>query len=370
MAVCWKDCLKMATNKIRYTLSGDPVLEQRIDETLTQIAQEIETIPEADLIAGIFLGGGYGRGEGGTGKNPDGTVKIYNDLDFFVFRKPSSAKQAHALDRALAGIGEKWSGILNADVDFAPSRTVASLKPVSDTLMFQELRAGNVPVFGDRNLLNALPAPDFRKIPASEGARLLLNRGAGLLLSSEKLGRDFSREADDFILRNICKAFLGCGDALLILEKRYTAGLWNRLNLLQGPLGSAYSEAAEFKRMPYTRSREELKKKFGDATDLWLKTVRSFFHLPEEADPDEVFRTILRSREIAEGSAIRNFLIHLYLSLMKRIYLPGWFSHPRRILLAQLYWKLFAKNQSSSYIKDQMNTKISRKWLSLWQRFN
>jgi hypothetical protein len=60
------------------------------------------------------------------------------------------------------------------------------------------------------------------QIPLAEATRLLMNRGAGLLLAREKLAAgSLSPDDADFVNRNIAKAELACGDAVLTAYGRY-----------------------------------------------------------------------------------------------------------------------------------------------------
>ena len=59
-------------------------------------------------------------------------------------------------------------------------------------------------------------------IPEAEATRLLMNRCTGLLLARAQLEREpFTPGAADFVRRNIAKAQLACGDALLTAHGRY-----------------------------------------------------------------------------------------------------------------------------------------------------
>ena len=63
---------------------------------------------------------------------------------------------------------------------------------------------------------------DAGKIPLSEATRLLMNRCSGLLFAREKLAREtFSADDADFFDRNIAKAQLAFGDAVLTAFGQY-----------------------------------------------------------------------------------------------------------------------------------------------------
>ena len=62
-----------------FTASGDLQAEELLSGVLAQIA---ETLKESNLA--VYLGGSYGRGEGGVRLDRENGI-LYNDLDFFVF---------------------------------------------------------------------------------------------------------------------------------------------------------------------------------------------------------------------------------------------------------------------------------------------
>lgn len=69
-------------------------------------------------------------------------------------------------------------------------RSAGELEHMPYTLMWQELRAGCRLVWGDPACLERWRLNDWRLLPVSEAARLLLNRAAGLLLAAAKLDED------------------------------------------------------------------------------------------------------------------------------------------------------------------------------------
>ncbi|MBQ8126530.1 MAG: hypothetical protein IJ173_11740, partial [Kiritimatiellae bacterium] len=126
------------------------------------------------------------------------------------------AETVAAIGAALEPVAAKWSQTLGVDVDFAV-KTPARLKHDEARLMVQELVHGYVDVCGapGETLFAGLARRAPESLPWMEAARLLMNRGAGLLLAREA-GR-----TDDFIARNINKCILGAGDAYLISRGLY-----------------------------------------------------------------------------------------------------------------------------------------------------
>ena len=202
---------------ISYTLIPSSEISERVDSVLKGIAEELDKLRLPGLVC-VALGGGYGRGEGGVLRTPQGD-RLYNDLDFFVFSDGAGAGERRGIDAETARMASERSGELGIDVDFCRVRNVAELRRVAGTLMYQELLRGWRPVWGRGNLRDWIPEREASELPFSEAARLLLNRGMGLLFAGEYLKN--GRNDPDFIVRNMNKAYLGGGDALLIASGKY-----------------------------------------------------------------------------------------------------------------------------------------------------
>ena len=233
--------------------------------TFAAVAASLAASPESSAVRAVALGGGYGRGEGGA--TPDGMP--YNDMDFFVVlngQKPSPELRA-LLDR----LSSEWHGKLAIDIDFCCVKSLNALYKDADTLMIQELFAGCRIIFGDEHIFDDAPRRPFSALPWTEAARLLLNRGAGLLFARQRASDP--AEAD-FVRRNIHKAALGCGDAILVVHHDYRPTGTERLEALRSYreaswLIPAYEDALAFKYAPGTGKEPE----FGYHLDCWFRTM-------------------------------------------------------------------------------------------------
>ena len=211
-----------------YTAVQDAPVENMLDNALSGIAADISALLPEDRCC-VYLGGGYGRGEGGVFRASSGEARLYNDLDFFVFSRGVGFAGRRRIDSLLRGVAEKWGKLLEISVDFGPAKEVVKLPAVSCRLMFQELKHGHVKLFGAVDAMAMLPALLPGQLPLEEGIRLLLNRGAGLLLAGEKLLAGGA--VVDFIIRNIYKCIGGAGDASLIASGGYA---WNGAERVKG----------------------------------------------------------------------------------------------------------------------------------------
>lgn len=241
----------------RFVAREAPAVDALVADAVAKIGGEIEALRVPNL-AGVVLGGGYGRGEGGVFVD-GGEERLSNDLDFFAVTVPGASSGAlRAVADALAQVGEAWTIRLGVDVDFAV-RTPWRIKHDEVRVMIQELVRGHVDVAGrpGAELFKDVVRRPPEALPWVEAVRLLVNRGVGLVLA--RAGKD-----DPFVERNVNKCVLGAGDAVLIARHAYAWRVEERAAALGWP---AYDAAVEWKFRP---------KKGGvcaweEARTLWLK---------------------------------------------------------------------------------------------------
>ncbi len=226
-----------------YTARRDPGVETILRQALPRLTEAVVAL-DLPGFAGLALGGGYGRGEGGA---IDGRPS--NDLDFFVFSDLPEGRHAATI-AALEPVSRAFTSELGVDVDFTV-RTAARIHLDRQRLMVQELLRGHEVLTPSGFDLAAwadvteLPAED---VPVSEAARLVMNRGMGLVLAAARLRAGVSSEEDlQFVTRNINKAILGAGDARLVVSRRYAWDVRKRADLLDS---AAYRAAVEWKFAP------------------------------------------------------------------------------------------------------------------------
>ena len=218
-----------------------PELDRLVDDACAAIGREVEALAVPHL-AGVVLGGGYGRGEGGMrGRG------LSNDLDFFAITEDgASSAEIAAIVAALEPISKKWTAEIGIDVDFTV-RTPWRIKHDEERLMIQELVRGYFDVAGKsgETLFSAIRRIDASKVPWMEAARLLMNRGMGLMLAHGGTGN--GERGTDFINRNINKCVLGAGDARLVARHGYCWRATERADALGDAL---YRSAVEWKFRP------------------------------------------------------------------------------------------------------------------------
>ena len=314
-----------------------------LQETLPLIREEISGM-RLPKLASVVLGGGYGRGEGGDFMASDGTHKLYNDLDFFVFTIDASWREKALIASKFESLGNNWSGQLGIDVEFAYPKNLSEIRKVKDTLMFQELRRGNVVVFGNDIVYTHVPLNPASSLPFMEAMRLLMNRGMGLILAGEHL-KEHSSDYD-FILRNMNKAVLGGMDAVLIVGRRYKWRLEERMAEVKALVAEVqlpddfvemYTKACQFKLKPTGEMPAEPFEHWNNVREFWCHMVR----LCMDCEPDSTVATVLKSMHELCGSnngrSLRNAVRWIVRSRSLGKNMLGYFDDPVIRLLSRVY---------------------------------
>jgi len=257
------------------TASADPTADQLIGRHLARIRHAILASCGAGNIACIALVGGFGRGEGGVRRTPDGTLRPVNDYDILVVTRREGLLARLWLRRCLKRQEPALTGELGIRVDIA-CKTPAMLRAWPACVEAYEVAVGHQVLWGDEAPLQRIPWREAAALPVSEASRYLFNRGAALLwarrlveaqgpgrcfvalsMTDSRMGPGMTNE-QRFILVAIQKAWLAWGDAVLLLNGRYTAlyrDRAGRLAEIELPpaldfVARRYPEALHFKLQP------------------------------------------------------------------------------------------------------------------------
>jgi hypothetical protein len=241
---------------VTYATDASVEFNARLHETLLSLADQVEQAMGKSLVA-LILGGGYGRGEGGVIR-VNGREMPYNDLDFTLV---VTAKSGVPWQK-LKDIGHRYGSDMGIEVDFSRPLALSDVQQWPHWLMWYDLLNGHVTLKGSPDILEK-NAPSYLRepLPAIEGTRLLLNRGAGLLWALRIVLEVEEAPDGDFVRRNYYKCALALGDALLIAYKRFTTKYRGRDKLLENleqdeprvldlALYGLYKEALVFKFHP------------------------------------------------------------------------------------------------------------------------
>jgi hypothetical protein len=342
----------------RFTRDGDDALEWHLERTCTRIVSGIRGLVPAGKLEAVILGGGYGRGEGGVLRDGGGD-RPYNDLEFYVAIRGNRHLNEIRYQRRLDVLGEILTHLADAEVEFkVTSLAQMAARPVS--MFSYDLAAGHRFLWGDAPSVLQNSWEQHRNpenIPQSEATRLLMNRCSGLLFARVQLRQQpLSPSGADFVRRNVAKAQLACGDALLTAHGRYH---WScterhrRLEDLARGKHSAWYDAAlrhhamgvEFKLHPESGpiSGDELAKRHDEVTAfalkcwLWLEARRLGRAFPSAR------AYVDWAQDKCPGSSLFiNVLLNLRADGYRPRVRPAPWRHPRQRLfhaLALLLWE-------------------------------
>ena len=336
-------------NHKKFTSSGD----NEAEALLSGVLAEMQTALDGTGLC-VVLGGSYGRGDGGVRQDRENGL-LYNDLDFFVFAR-QKPENAEALLKELA---EKYEKTLHVDVDFSRVMSIDDIVSNAPRLMMQELKRGYYPVCGEDLLAEYLPELPAGELPFAEACRLLLNRGMGLWMAGDKIAHN--SPDTDFIMRNIYKAILGAGDAMLIANGEYRWQLSERQKAIAATelpelWKDFYCEAVEFKRAPHRQQKADMAE--------FCKEVREFFRTAmlrcAQAPDAESLASSVHKRCTAAGEVSLKNLVK-YCIKNRTLLLKNWhyYAIPTvAVLLEDLYTAL----EKTPEKLDKQN-KLYRQWL-------
>ena len=365
----------------RFTLDGSDALEAHLARICEQVRRSVQSLIPAKTLEAIVLGGGYGRGEGGVFKTPAGDLP-YNDLEYYVFVRGNRLLATRKYRRGLEKIGDglsRWAGLhLEFKIDSLPR---LRRSPIS--MFTYDLIAGHHLIAGDPALFEGCGhhlAAD--QLPLSEATRLFFNRCSGLLLARERLRTGaLEKDHSEFIGRNIAKARLALGDAVLSAFNQYHWSCRERykrlLKLPQSPAFSptdrppgfneivahhAYGVAFKLRPKSFTQTPSELEQEHRRvsslALDLWLWLESRRLHQPFASPVEYASRGILKCPDSATW---RNYLLNLRTFGVSALASPMALRYPRERLLnslALLLWDQDAPDELDTvrHLQQQLLT--------------
>ena len=349
----------ISEGRVRFTIDGDDALELHLERTCDRVRSGVRGLIPSQKLEALFLGGGYGRGEGGVFREPAGD-QPYNDLEFYVaIRGPRHANE-FLYRRRLEVLGEILTQLAGVEIEFKiTSLAELAEKPIS--MFSYDLMVGHRLLWGDGNSnLQKRHAHHYRAqgIPLSEATRLLMNRCSGLLFARAQLAQPTPATAD-FVRRNVAKAQLACGDAVLVAHGLYHWSCRTRHQSLQllaqrepsrwhQTLLQHHAAGIEFKLHPRAD---------GDGRDALLTSHEDITRLALQCwlwiESRRLDRAFSSARAYAEdpinkcpgSSSLRNFILNLRVGGLHWHAPPSLGRHPRQRIfhsLALLLWEAAA----------------------------
>ena len=376
----------------RFTIDGSPELETSLASICQQVRQGVESIVPTSRLRGILLGGGYGRGEGGVFRAGTGD-QPYNDLEFYVFCTGQAILAERRYRHALHELGEQLTPAAGLEVEFKVL-TQRKLRKSPASMFYYDLMLGNRIIAGTESLLDGCEHHRHpEQIPAHEATRLLLNRCSGLLYSMERLRKtDFGTEEADFVGRNLAKAQLAFGDALLTVLGKYHWSCQERhkrletLTLNAGlewavPLPGLHAEGVAFKLHPVPTpvDRDRLTARHTELCDvgrrlwLWLEGLRLGHSFASARD-----YALSPCDKCPETIGLRNRAVNARTFGTAAALGPGATRYPRQRLLHALPMLLWEPHTRENLAGAQAELKapstdfstLVAAYTQLWHRFN
>src|ERR1051326_5497169 len=211
----------------RFTIDGSDALEQYLENLCQRLAQRLRGLLPGRSLEAIVLGGGYGRGEGGVLRSAAGDAP-YNDIEFYVFLRGNRLWNERRLGGRMISLSQELSEETRLHVEFK-IESLRKLQRSAVTMFSYDLVVAHRIIFGPQDFFkNCTNHLNPAAIPLSEATRLLFNRCGGLILVREILEAatndkvsGLSSEQADFVTRNLAKAQLALGDAVLAFLGKY-----------------------------------------------------------------------------------------------------------------------------------------------------
>ena len=389
------DAFPSRRKRRRFTLDGSDALEQHLGRSCASALAGTERIVGPRNLEALLLGGGYGRGEGGVLKTEDGE-RPYNDLEFYVFVAGNRLRNQRRHGAALHALARTLASSAGVDVEFKIT-SMAHWRRCAISMFSYDLMLGHHSLGrGPAEFTDCEHHFQAQNIPLAEATRLLMNRFSGLLFAQEKLAaRPFTVEASDFVERNLAKAQLALGDAVLAARGQYHWSCLERQERLQRtifgellPWRTAllghHAAGMEFKLHPrrteaapaVLQARLNGLIFLGLRLWLWLEGRRLGVAFQTARD-----YCISRIDKCPETLRWRNVLVNGYVLFPERFILSRCWRHPRERVLTALAWLLWeqpstedeeAIRQLQFELSSHARTPagLTSAYRSLWQHFS
>ncbi|MDB6112429.1 MAG: hypothetical protein JWR69_4179 [Pedosphaera sp.] len=334
----------------RFTLDGSDALEGHLAQTCQAVLGGVQALIPSSSLDALVLGGGYGRGQGGVLRSATGD-RPYNDLEFYVFTRGNVLLNEHRYRSPLQKLGDQLSPAAGLHVEFKIySRD--KLRTGAVSMFTYDLLSGHRLILGNRDLLRGCEHHlRADQIPLHEATRLLFNRCSGLLLAKDLLRQQTLTAAQtDFVARNLAKAQLALGDAVLAVHGQYHWDCRERHARLK-KLASAeilpwlpevrqlHATGVEFKLHPRVTSaaKPALQEQHCEvsklACQLWLWLESHRLKHPFATVRDYALSPLSKC---PESSRWRNALLNLRTFKLPAVFDGRIFSYPRERLLNAL----------------------------------
>ncbi|MBX7255455.1 MAG: hypothetical protein K1Y02_03750 [Candidatus Hydrogenedentes bacterium] len=257
----------------RFTVCGSSAVEELLTALATDAARMAEAALSPSEYRALVIIGGYGRGEGGV-EIVSGQERPHNNIDFLLIAETSRPAKIAALRHRLLEAFQPVMQQYDLEIDLSVIG-IWQLRFSPTLIIWYETRFGHKTILGDTNFVPSLSQFRLDRIPCRDALRLLVNRGTLLVINDQLLDKNTDPSSQKRrITRNIMKAIIGYGDALLFVLGDYD---WSyverkrRMKLrheLPPEFRQWYDRAAEFRFCPNYE--------YYDSWDLasWMENLR------------------------------------------------------------------------------------------------
>lgn len=376
-----------------YAPYGTTQFNQNIADILADIAARFDAMFSREELIALVLGGGYGRGEGGV-LHHEGREMLYNDLDFFVIAKDLPAGKNAQISRQIKNLHYELSDELGLDVDFSDIKAVSALHKMPISLMWYDLLYGHKVIWGNKHVLQHLPRWEAAELGINEAVKLLLNRGMGLYFARHHLLYDDFDEHQDFINRNLHKAYQAMTETILITEGFYHWSVFERKQRIEDIQLDRYSQnphlpalmqaAMQFKLQPAypTTDYESLKARIDEAIaifeELYYAVWAAYFGVEKlELKTYQNLLSCYKDQQNSVMSLAKNFALNLRDCGINPSSLSEYIKYPRYRLFYTLPWLLFDAKMAPEGVSRMLGlpgindrASLEQRYVALWQRYN
>ena len=257
----------------KFTVRGSGAVEDLITGLVNETVDMAKRVLSPNDYRALIMMGGYGRGEGGV-EIVGGEERPHNNFDFLLISESARPSKQAVLRQRLYDIFTPVMQKYDIEIDLSVISTW-KLRFSPTLIIWYETRFGHKTILGDDRFVPGLKHFRLNRIPSRDALRLLVNRGTLLLINEQLLEEGCTTEADrKRVVRNVMKAIIGYGDAMLFFLGDYHWSYVERKRRMEqrhdipAEFRALYDEAAEFRFRPcYEKYRDRDLKE-------WLKDLK------------------------------------------------------------------------------------------------
>lgn len=248
------------------------LLSERLEEFLTDCVKTIHNRVGKERIVAIVLGGSFGSGEGtfiGTGNG----LEILSDFDIYlVVKTPDDLLEISPRRKAIARECERNDPdmVFYGGVHIGVA-TVGDLRNLPPSPGIYQLKYRSRVLYGDGEVLNAIPEINEGSIDGREAVFLLENRMASLLSLLTEKEEPWGSGYRLKLAYGFCRAYTDIAIAVTIVGSSFIPGYEERLRFLE----NNFSSNAKIKKFIDGRVLE----KIGLATRAKIEPEKAFDEL-------------------------------------------------------------------------------------------